>query len=245
MDGRGIKAAGFVYCPEGGRMNIWAIGDIHGEAQKLKHLIALLNDHYDLDLSRDKIIFLGDYIDRGPDSYNVLALIHALCEEFPNNVVALAGNHEHLMIEHHIQQWDGLWYMNGGKATERSFYKHHGSKKCPGKLLRWLNDLPLSHEEPGFFFSHAPQFKDEFRYSEGAFTPEELTWTYHKDYVERSRVFPHGMVGVCGHIHDLFNNNPHPRLYDNYIFADAGCGCSKDAPLCAIEVQTRKIVYSI
>lgn len=227
-------------------MNIWAIGDIHGEANKLKHLLFLLKEHHSLDLSKDKIIFLGDYVDRGKDSFRVLETIYTLQEAFPDNIAALAGNHELMMLEYHKTRCDwGLWHANGGKATEKSFYKHHGSKRCPGHLLKWLNNLPLSHEEPGFFFSHAPQFKDEQRTSNGAFTDDELTWTYHKKYVEYSRVFPHGMVGVCGHIHDLFNNNPHPRLYDNYIFTDAGCGCSKDAPLCAIEVHTRQVVYSL
>lgn len=148
-------------------MRIFSIADIHGEADKLASLLVLLKKHNGLDLTKDKLVFTGDYIDRGKDSYKVLALIYELQKEFPNNIVALAGNHEWIMIDYHLYKYDGgLWHANGGKATEKSFYKHHGSKKCPG------------HSE-------------------------------------------------------------------HYIFGDAGCGCSKDAPLCAINVHTRDVIYSI
>lgn len=227
-------------------MRLFAIADIHGEADKLANLLVLLKTYHALDLNQDKIVFTGDYVDRGPDSYRVLELLYTLQNEYPNNVVCLAGNHEWMMIDYHVYKNDGgLWHCNGGKATERSFYKSLGTKKCPVHLLNWLKDLPLYHEEAGFFFSHAPVFKDEFRLETGNFTKEELTWMFHPDYLSMSRVFSDGKVGVCGHIHDLFNNNPHPRMLENYIFADAGCGCSKDAPLCAINVKTREVVYSL
>jgi hypothetical protein len=56
---------------------------------------------------------------------------------------------------------------------------------------------------------------------------------------------PEGKIGVCGHVHQLRNGVLEPRLYDHYIFADAGCGCMNDgsAPLVAIEVKTRRVIY--
>lgn len=230
-------------------MRIFSIADIHGEAKKLAELLRLLKTYHNLDLNTDVIVFTGDYIDRGRDSCKVLMLVYQLTQEYPNNVIALAGNHEHMMLDYHLYKHDGgLWHCNGGKATERSFYKHHGSKRCPGHLLRWINEMPLSYEKEGFFFSHAPQFKEEHRLQENkgkAFTKDELIWMFAKGYTDKARVFDNGVVGVCGHIHDLYNNNPHPRFTEHYIFGDSGCGCDKNAPLCAINVKTREVIYSL
>lgn len=218
---------------------IFSIADIHGEADKLANLLIILKEHHSLDLNSDKIVFTGDYIDRGRNSYRVLELIYQLQREYADNVIALLGNHEDMMLEYHIHRHDGgLWHANGGKATERSFYKHHASKRCPGHLLRWLSGLPLSYVEDGFFFSHAPVYAD---YSGDR---EELIWAFRKNYLDAA-VAPDGLIGVCGHIHDLYNNNPHPRFTEKYIFGDSGCGCDKAAPLCAINVRTREVVYSL
>lgn len=233
-------------------MRIFAIGDIHGEFQKLANLILLLNSEQDLDLTKDRLVFLGDYIDRGKDSLKVLKLVKALADEFPETVTALAGNHEHMMLDHHKGEdpW-GFWLQNGGKAAQRSFYKHHGSKKCPGNLLRWVNELPLSVEMDGFFFSHAPIPKDDYRNisrrGKEDYTQEELIWSRNDKITEAeyARQHPNGVIGVCGHIHAIYENVFHPRFYDHYIFTDAGCGCHKDAPLCAVEVKTRQVIYSL
>jgi len=75
---------------------IHAISDIHGHSKSLEEVLSLV------DLSSDennKLIFCGDYIDYGKDSCNVLYMIKELTEIYPNQVIAIMGNHEYMFLE--------------------------------------------------------------------------------------------------------------------------------------------------
>ena len=229
---------------------LFSIADIHGRLDLLKQLWEKLESEQNLDLSKDKVIFTGDYIDRGPDSLGVLQFIYDLTQKHPDNVIALSGNHEWMMINFYTRGSEedrNLWLMNGGVETIESF-RMQLYNACPDHLLRWLAFAPLFHKEPGFFFSHAPAPRDSYRniMNKGLpdFTPDELTWTYHPDEFGVARDHGNGVIGVCGHIHALRKGWMAPRFYDHYIFGDAGCGCSPKAPLCAIEVKTREVIYA-
>ncbi len=228
---------------------IFCIADIHGRQDLLWKLWNDLEKNHKLDLTTDKVIFTGDYIDRGPDSYGVLEFIHDKVQAHPNNVIALAGNHEWMMIQYYTRGTPDdkeLWEWNGGLETIKSF-QYAGYSSCPQHLLKWLAFAPLSHTEPGFFFSHAPAPRDSYRniVNRGLeLTPDELIWTYHADERGVARDHGNGVVGVCGHVHALRKGLMEPRFYDHYIYADAGCGCSPKAPLCAVNVVTREVIYA-
>lgn len=215
----------------------------------LKKLWDDLTTIHNLDLSKDKVIFTGDYVDRGPNSYEVLEFLYQLNQQHPNNVIVLAGNHEWMMIQYYAratQEDKELWEINGGLNTIQSF-KNAGHSSCPDHLLRWLAFAPLFHEEPGFFFSHAPAPRESFRDRSlrgQDLTPDELIWTYHADEPGVARDHGNGVVGVCGHVHALRKGIREPRFYDHYIYADAGCGCSPKAPLCAVNVVTREVIFA-
>jgi hypothetical protein len=184
-------------------------------------------------------------IDRGPDSKGVIETIRALVETHPGHVIALSGNHEWLAIDAISRQsYDSfyLWMINGGDATQNSY----PSQKMTDDDIKWMASLPLSHEEPGFFFSHAPvpRQKDRSYINKNLpFTKNELIWTYYSDEKKHAKKFK-DKIGVCGHVHALKKGIKEPRFYAHYIFADAGCGCAKDAPLVAVEVQTRDVIYA-
>lgn len=239
---------------------LFVIPDIHGRHDLLAALLEELFDKRGLDPTSEKLIFLGDMVDRGPDSYKVLSHVQLLTQMYPGHCLALFGNHERLMLDG-INERDAerrgkdqappsmsdyqLWMWNGGGATERSF----PGRMLPPEMKEWVESLPLYHEEQGFFFSHAPVPRERNRKYEMKglpFNEEELTWTYHSDevFLASADMLPEGLTGVCGHIHQLGKSVMMPRFYDRYIFADAGCGCSDKAPLVAIEVKTREVVYS-
>lgn len=97
--------------------NYWYIGDIHGEIDLLDSLLGAILKH-----DPDRIIFLGDYIDRGPHSRQVVDRIMEL------NVPAscLMGNHELMLLSAYEDSPSvfnpmELWYHNGGEATLQSF----------------------------------------------------------------------------------------------------------------------------
>lgn len=229
---------------------LFSIADIHGRLDLLQKLWTELVTNHNLDLTKDKVIFTGDYVDRGPDSYGVLCFLKDLNEKHPDNVICLAGNHEWINIMYYARgteedKW--LHDNNGGPETKLS-YQLAGYNGMTGDHLKWLSQLPLQHEEPGFFFSHAPVpaewARNILQKGQPDFSPEELTWTYHPDEKGVARDHGNGVVGVCGHIHQLRKGIRAPRFYDHYIYGDSGCGCSPKAPLCAINVVTRDVIYA-
>lgn len=219
---------------------LFSIADIHGRYDLLRKLLNLLWKRHDLDLRKDKLIFTGDYVDRGSDSFCVLKELYDLNSLYPDNVVCLLGNHEQMMVDWHEgdDKW-GLWIINGGDATLESF-NQEGYEECPDYLLEWVKNLPILHQERGFFFSHAPLAQDDGR----VLTKDDYIWTYWRGDESIARTHSGGVIGVCGHLHALNKGLFEPRFYDHYIFGDAGCGCHPKAPLCAINVETRQAVYA-
>ena len=228
---------------------IFAVGDIHGHKKLLDNILDQLFFDEHLDLSVDKLIFMGDMVDRGPNSYGVICKVKELVETYPDNVIALAGNHEWMNIMRYARGTPDdieLCENNGGIDTLMS-YQVAGFSSITQEHLKWMSNLPFRHEEPGFFFSHAPAPRDSYRniMNRGLdFTADELTWSYHPDERGLARDHGNGIVGVCGHLHAVRKGILKPRLYDHYIFTDAGCGCHLKAPLCAVEVKSRKILYA-
>lgn len=95
------------------------IGDVHGCAKELDALLERIAPS-----KEDELLFLGDYTDRGPNSYQVWKLLESLKESLVENCILLKGNHEEFVLQAVKYHNDRpLWYMNGGRATETSFYQ--------------------------------------------------------------------------------------------------------------------------
>lgn len=230
---------------------IFAVPDIHGRNDLLQLLLKKLYDEQKLDHELDHLIFLGDMVDRGEDSAGVIDTVRALCKK--PNVVALAGNHEDLLLNALRRgRYDDfqLWMWNGGGSTLRSFGDLSAGtatdkNPIPKDYLEWLESLPVQYALPGFFFSHAPVPCERRRllHLKGeAYTRSELTWTYDHDEAAIARNLK-GTIGVCGHIHALGRGIFAPRYYPHYYFLDAGCGCDRDAPLVATEVTEKRPIW--
>lgn len=225
---------------------IFAIPDLHARNDLLQELLETLKNTKSLDLSKDKLIFLGDYIDRFPNSKEVIQTIIDLQTQHPENVFAVIGNHEQMAIDACLQGSHDkkyLWFMNGGDATVKSYIHVADNMNTPAYMdpehIRWMSKLPRFHLEDGFFFSHAPVHKDY----NGDFL-DLSTWTYLNFVDEEADSKDFGnKVGVCGHIHRLREGyQTKPRMYKHYIFADSGCGCHSKAPLTCIEVVSREVI---
>lgn len=130
---------------------IFAIGDIHGCARELQALLAKINPK-----SEDLVIFLGDYVDRGPDSRTVIDIILDLAKD--TNVVTLKGNHEALFLDFLEQPESvgaGLFILNGGTSTLACYLEPSGSISIPEDHLNFLRKLRLSFQTQHYFFVHA------------------------------------------------------------------------------------------
>jgi len=129
---------------------IFAIGDIHGCFNAMKELI-----ENKIQLRKDdKLIFLGDYIDRGPDSKKVLDYII----ELQNNrydIITLCGNHESMLLD----AWQNesavsKWIQNGGSETFRSIGAD-SVKSIDLKYIDFLKNLNWYYTLDKYLFVHA------------------------------------------------------------------------------------------
>ena len=131
----------------------YTIGDIHGSLDKLQRV--MLRCEQDAAGRPFKYVFLGDYIDRGPQSAGVIACLIDLQARLGDRLIALKGNHEVMALG----AVDGtapfrLWFAQGGAATLES-YGNVRPTELPRLHLDWLRSLRLSYDDGRRFFVHA------------------------------------------------------------------------------------------
>ncbi len=123
----------------------YAIGDIHGCLDKVLRLLEVLR----YDPAADRLIFLGDYIDRGPDSKGVLDLMLHLQQDNPANIF-LMGNHEEnfltyiqaCLTDEDTNSWrTEPFFAGGGTATFSSYHPRLRQPQDP----RLVNAIPPAH----------------------------------------------------------------------------------------------------
>lgn len=130
----------------------FVIGDIHGCLTALNQLLERFKTDYDMVLSRDRLILLGDYIDRGPDSAGVIARVGELIARYgPNHVVALLGNHEHMAMDYFAGENQERWMRNGAEQTLSSFAENEGAKEL---FLKLATGFRTHFEDENFLYVH-------------------------------------------------------------------------------------------
>jgi len=128
----------------------WVIGDVHGCIRTLRTLI---EDKIQPG-KHDKIIFVGDYIDRGPDSRGVISYVMEL-RLMGYNLVLLKGNHEDMMVRSlHDKAVRKDWFYNGGMHTLRSFGVREAGE-VPEHFLEFMRALDYYHAMDDFLIVHA------------------------------------------------------------------------------------------
>ncbi len=135
-------------------MRIYAMSDIHGCRDKLERLMARCQA--DAKDEPAQFVFLGDYIDRGPDSRGVLDYLIDLQHHRPGDVTCLCGNHEDMALNaiddpSQIDQWV---VHNGGDKALRSFGVTRPSE-VPARYVDWMRALTTHHDDGARFFVHA------------------------------------------------------------------------------------------
>ena len=208
-------------------LTYYAIGDVHGELAKLDELLRFIREDAARRKTPHKVVFLGDMIDRGPDSRGVVERAKAMCEG--GEALAVKGNHEELML-HAVDQYDSIgiyfWAENGGDETIDSYMRANGVKDdfrdaIDKAHVKWMRALPtmIRDEERGLVFVHGgidpktfPNCSDELR-----------MWTRSRAFF-RSEQWPDreetkNIVVVHGHTppHDL-----EPELERRRINVDTG-----------------------
>lgn len=133
---------------------IFAIGDIHGCISHLDRMVAML----DIDKEEDTLVFVGDYIDRGPDPKGVIDYIIDIRKNL-KNVVCLLGNHEEMFLNYCLDRRNEDLYMyNGGLRTLASyglFPKGTEELILPPNHREFFASLRTYHETDNYIFVHA------------------------------------------------------------------------------------------
>lgn len=150
----------------------FVIGDVHGHWNELNMLMENLQKE-DLDPDQDRVIFLGDFADGGPDVKTIIEKMIAWQEKYPHWKF-IKGNHDDIMVDwirkegryHSEPGWD-VWLDQGGRATIQSYFPDENleelsplrlrdyAEKIPEEHVDWLDQLPLYFEDNSYFYVHA------------------------------------------------------------------------------------------
>jgi serine/threonine protein phosphatase 1 len=225
-------------------MGLIAIGDVHGCPDSLDALL----DRLAPDPDADHLVFVGDYIDRGPDSKGVIDRLLALQENGPA-CTFLRGNHEALMLDY-LAGGEGqpaadathalrLWQQNGGGATLRSYASSGGTTvQLPEAHVAFVRETELYHETPDFFFVHAG-LDPERTVRENVEADDERTFLWERGHFEAPEPAWEKPV-VCGH-----TPQPEPIDREKLIAIDTGCVYHRRAGLgrlTAVHLPEREFV---
>jgi hypothetical protein len=137
------------------------IGDIHGHAEELKLLLDKLGYERKDGVYRHsegrRVLFVGDYIDRGPQIPEVLEIVKAMVTA--GQAIALMGNHEFNAIQFNLKK-EGGGYRRA--HTIKNFKQHHQtllqfekSQEAYDESITWFKSLPLYYEDENFRAIHA------------------------------------------------------------------------------------------
>ena len=228
----------------------FAIGDIHGDLIALRALLTLFPELK----SDDTLVFLGDYVDRGPRSAQVIEFLrHELPELTSAKIVCLRGNHEDAWLRVIDQGWDAFVLPpgNGCLACLRSFTGRSVvtlesrpqdveelEMLCTGSffpedVVEWMRELPHFYEDDHAIFVHAGLPQDEngdFQHPDMVLNKRKLLWLrteeFFRDYRGKMIVFGHTVTSTLPE--ELSNYTPEDPsdlwAGECCIGIDTGCG---------------------
>lgn len=185
-------------------MKTFVVGDIHGRCAQLHTLLEMLPR----DEKSDTLVFLGDLIDRGPDVPGVVEYVFNLCQENPEHVICLRGNHEQMLLDF-IDDENLIW-VEQATGSDRTFVQYIETplvirsesdfatvrdllvKKIPPEHIEFFRHLPSYYEDDFALYVHAG-LENNKHPSES--TADALMWTrdagFFKSYRGKPCVFGH------------------------------------------------------
>jgi serine/threonine protein phosphatase 1 len=209
------------------------IGDVHGEATAFSHALRTY-------VGRRPLVLVGDYVNRGRGSAEVLAILVDLLKT--GDATALMGNHDHAFLQYIATGDLAPFARMGGLATITSYTgavagDPHAAllANLPASHLDTLEKLRYCYEDEALLVSHcgvSPNRPDDR-------SIQDLVLGSHPELFS-SKASDLPKVVVSGHYAQRDRN---PFVSDRYICVDAGCGTIQGAPLAVLEWPERKFTY--
>lgn len=231
---------------------LYVIPDIHGRYHELELILKRI-----LPLrKRDKLIFLGDYVDRGSHSYQVIDRLAGLQTEYKDRVVCLIGNHELMLLqglgfietpsESFAETQYDIWTGNGAYQTIHSYMLKAGMSDAnplllnrsrvkglfPKEHIDFLCNLKAYYEEGNFVFIHGGCHPNQ---SPSDYSVDVLTWDRSlcklvRRLIDTNQPMTWEHTIVTGH-----NASLKPVVSDKFLMLD--CGMQQ---LLAVELNSRE-----
>jgi serine/threonine protein phosphatase 1 len=215
------------------------IGDIHGKLSLLNQLL----EEIAYTAGTDRLIFIGDLVDRGEDSRGVVQRVMDLQQASPDLVVCLRGNHEAMMIDalsSESEEKSELWYFNGGVETMQSYTNDQGEVDFPQEHFEFLSSRPTWFEDNHAIYVHAGLAEAKggtFQHPGEDPDSMELLWTrnrrFFSDYKGKPVIFGHTIAGFT------FGEPEKVWLRESLIGIDTGAYLT--GVLSAIELPSRRV----
>lgn len=206
------------------------IGDVHGRPDLLRNALA-----YALN-SADQVVLVGDYVNRGPDSRNVITELILVKARLAERVRLLRGNHDQVLLDFLDSGDPSVLISHGGLATIKSYGPFDSLDPIsqfrvsfPRTHRAFLEQLEDYYETPEFFVSHSglnpvsmlSRTRDDVALGSH---PELFDHTSHTDWPK---------LVVSGH---YAQSSGQPFISENFICVDTGCGLDPCAPLTCLSV---------
>jgi serine/threonine protein phosphatase 1 len=207
-----------------------AIGDVHGSIAALRSLLSVLNPQ------ADRLIFLGDYIDRGPHSREVIESLIALSSN--HNHIFLRGNHDEWLLRARTEKrWFKTWVAEGvgGRETLSSYgassFDVLALSLVPDEHFDFLESTRLFFQTDYEIFVHASLSWQEPEETD----PQQLLWRSFHDITPH----PSGKRVICGHT----SQTSGLPLYTDYAVCIDTC-CYETGSLSALNVDTDEVIQA-
>ncbi len=187
-----------------------AIGDIHGCVRSLKTLWNKLKPH------KDAIhVFIGDYIDRGPDSKGVVDFL--LDVRHDRECVFLRGNHEQMLLDALLNNEQQNWMYNGGDVTLNSYNNPRNVSEIPESHITFYKETKFYHESENYFFVHAGAPPHQTLEQSKQDSRSEHFFLWGREHLNAFET-PWEKTVIFGH-----TPRPYPIRKPNMIGIDTGC----------------------
>lgn len=243
----------------------FAIGDIHGDLDHLRALVAKLPT---LDAD-DTLVFLGDYVDRGPRSEEVVRVVRTFARELGCKVVTLRGNHEDAWLRVIDEGWPEFVFppAHGCLAAMRSFVDgpipeedalprpdeveaFFSGSFFPEDVVAWMRELPYWYEDEHAIYVHAGIVKrgDEWQHPRDTEPKSALLWTRARELFTEYR----GKRVVVGHTAtdylpqelSLYTVDDPTDMFESESVLALDTGCGKGGFLTAVELPSKTVYES-